>query len=113
MCRSLSIDQTYALVNTARRKSTSKATKRDLRLQVSHTNFLTALLQDVEQYEEAVRLSPPPSPPTKAQDSGDDYVGRVRRYDEYGFELDEDDGEEDLGGLGLCRVESRSETRSR
>ena len=46
-CPSLSLEQTYSVAHTARRKSSSQTTRNDLRLQLAHTNVLELALHDI------------------------------------------------------------------
>jgi len=107
--RRLSIEQTYQLADTARRKSSSEQTRHDLRLRVGHAYMLEAL-------EHVIRNSPPPSPrqsslqPSKSitwagLETSTQTSPPGPEVDEYGYEYD--DGQEDLGGLSLMRTESR------
>lgn len=113
--RRLSIEETYALAITARRKSSLESVRNDLRQKVGHAKVLGAL-------ENVIRSSPPPSPRqfsttpaplTKHISWSQEEV--TKRYrpedrmledtDEYGFAYE--DGEEDFDDMSLCRTESR------
>ncbi|KPI34958.1 uncharacterized protein AB675_3828 [Cyphellophora attinorum] len=118
--KSLSLEETYTLADRARRKSSDKLVREDLRLKLGHTNVLDSLLKDI------ARRSPPPSPtqscsrpvssPMKRQSSGNSItwatqtVTKVHGVDDYGFAY-EDDGEEDMESLSLCRTKSRKPER--
>jgi hypothetical protein len=106
---------TYQLADAARRKSSDRTVREDLRLKLSHDHLLEMLLQDIARTERERQTSPteekylmhserkkptsPSSPPEEPQ------------YDDYGFPLDDEDSEEDLGGLTLMRTESRRPRR--
>lgn len=114
LTRRLSLEETYNLADRARRKSTDKTVREDLRLKLAHTNVLDSLLKDI------ARRSPPPSPTqgvakpialasTKRPSSitwATEEVSKVYGVDDYGFAY-EDDGEEDFEGLSLTRTKSR------
>ena len=76
--------------------------------------MLEMLLQDVAQYEEALRTTPPSSPPTSATKLErtvspvelEKPVQRCEEIDDYGF--DYDDEEEDVADLSLMRLPSRA-----
>lgn len=114
--RRLSLEETFSLVDRARRKSLDKNVHEDLRLRLSHSNVLNSALKEI-----AAR-SPPPSP---TQSSCTPYslakpksasitwatqiiVSHVEEgdYDDLGFSYD-DDGEEDINDLALTRTASR------
>lgn len=111
--RRLSLEETYSLAHRARRKSTDKNIREDLRLKLAHENVLTSALKDI-----AVR-SPPPSPTQKSVKLerrpttitwAPSESTRMNTRDDYGFPY-EDDGEEDFGGLALSRTVSRKPSR--
>ena len=105
----LSLEETQQLAGLARRKSNDKMVREDLRLKLGHTNVLDSLLKDI------AKRSPPPSPtqacvkldrkPTTIQ-WATQVVSKVEQVDDFGFTYD-DDGEEDLESLNLCRTSSR------
>lgn len=109
----LSREETFQLAETARRKSLNREVHDDLRLRLSHEHLLDALLQDIARSERELQTSP----------TEDHYLMQSERkrpqepkripqpkYDEYGFPMEEDDGEEDTGGLSLTRTQSRRPT---
>lgn len=112
--RQLSIEETYNLANTARRKSSSQATRNDLRLKLGHAHMLEAL-------EQVIRTSPPPSP--KQHSSTPLRNSRTVSYaplapqpqrqptrpavDEYGFAYDDEYDDEEDDSLSLTRTVSR------
>ena len=114
--RQLSLEETYTLADKARRKSSDKFVREDLRLKLGHTNVLDFALKDI-----AAR-TPPPSPtqstcsmyatpkskPATITWATEVVVSHVEEvdYDDYGFSYN-DDGEEDLGGLALTRTSSK------
>lgn len=117
--RSLSLEETYNLADRARRKSSDKLVREDLRLKLGHTNVLDSLLKDI------AKRSPPPSPTQgvvrphsvamKRSTSNTitwatQEITKVHGVDDYGFEY-EDDGEEDMESLSLCRTKSRKPER--
>jgi hypothetical protein len=111
--RRLSIEQTYSLADTARRKSLLEATRNDLRLLVGHSNVLELLLNEIAK-------SAPPSPTgvSPKSDTGRQHiawspleVAKVIRYVETEPEYECDDGEEDLASLSLVRTPSRQPQR--
>ena len=123
LARRLSLEQTYSVAHTARRKSSSQTTRNDLRLQLAHTNVLELALHDIS-LSESVTSSPASSPPTSPKASASHMVDgkhiawaavevvKASRYQRPHFEYEEyDDGEEDLESLSLVRVSSRSEQR--
>lgn len=107
----MSIEEKYNIAETARRKSGSEASRRDLRLAVGHSHMLDMLLKDIakEEYEQALR-TPPPSPPAKHShmhitwadkpmpDVEEPQSDHIEEYD---------DGAEDLESLSLCRTTTR------
>jgi hypothetical protein len=111
LVRRMSIEEKYNIAETARRKSGSEASRRDLRLAVGHSHMLDMLLKDIakEEHEQALK-TPPSSPPAKHSDMhitwADDTTPRV---EEPSFEHveEDDDGEEDLESLSLCRTPTR------
>jgi len=111
--RRLSIEQTYSLADTARRKSSLEATRNDLRLLVGHSNVLELLLNEIAK-------SAPPSPTgvSPKSDTGKQHitwapleVAKAIRYAEAEPEYEYDDGEEDLESLSLVRTPSRQQQR--
>lgn len=110
LTRQISIEETYSLATVARRKSSSEAARHDLRQRVGHAYMLEAL-------EHAIRNSPPSSPkqPTAQPARSERHISWATLetpkrevqpvIDDYDYEYD--DGEEDLGGLSLCRTSSR------
>lgn len=115
LSRRLSLEETYSLAVRARRKSSDKLVREDLRLKLGHTNVLDSALKDI-----AAR-SPPPSPTqstctpyskpkaTSIKWATEVVVSHVE-YDDCGFRY-EDDGEEDLAGLALVRTKSQKPKR--
>lgn len=114
LTRSLSIEETYHLADTARRKSLSEATRNDLRLRLAHSHVLGHLLLDIAAQTEAQSLSSPLQPTTTSKSASSKHiswapqeVSKTSRYSA-SVEFDEyDDGEEDLGSLSLVRTPSR------
>jgi hypothetical protein len=118
LTRSLSLEETYSLADRARRKSSDKFVREDLRLKLGHTNVLDSLLKDI------ARRSPPPSPtqsvskpislarppPSRTITWATEEVTKVHGIDDYGFSYD-DDGEEDFVGLSLSRTKSHKPAR--
>lgn len=113
MTRRLSIEETYHLADTARRKSSEKVVREDLRLKLQHTNFLEMLLQDIALNEKESKKSPPPSP-TQSTVNPERHISWDQSIptgvDEFGYGF-EDDGEEDLEGLSLTKTVSRRPRR--
>ncbi|KIW61408.1 hypothetical protein PV05_01530 [Exophiala xenobiotica] len=116
--RRLSREVTYQLADTARRKSSDKIVREDLRLKLSHDHLLELLLQDIARTERELQMSPTDEKylleeerklPSREEQRRRSSSGP--QYDEYGFPLDEGDGEEDLGGLMLMRTESKRPRR--
>ena len=103
--RRLSIEEKYSIAETARRKSGSEASRRDLRLAIGHSHMLDMLLKDIakEEYEQALK-TPPPSPHSDMHIRWADH-----HVEEPSFEHVEeyDDGAEDLESLSLCRTPTR------
>ena len=110
--RRLSLEETFNLADRARRKSTDKNIREDLRLKIGHENVLGSLLKDI-----AAR-SPPPSPTQQvvrmdrkpAAITWATEVTSVTEIDDYGFSY-ADDGAEDLDGLALCLTASKKPRR--
>lgn len=116
--RRLSREETYQLANTAQRKSLDRVVREDLRLKLSHDHLLELLLQDLaragresqtsptkEEYlTESERRKPP-------ADGGEPRTRTQSQYDDYGFPLDDEDSEDDTGGLALMRTVSRKPVR--
>ena len=114
--RRLSLEETYSLADRARRKSSDKFIREDLRRKLSHDKVLDSALKDI-----AAR-SPPPSPtqsicspysipkskPTSITWATQVIVSHVEvgDYDDCGFAYG-DDGEEDISSLALTRTNSR------
>lgn len=117
--RRLSREETYHLAETARRKSSNKIVHDDLRLKLSHEHLLELLLQDIAQTERERQTSPTEDKylmeeerqQRKRPEQQQRRISEPPKLDEYGFPLDQDDGEEDLGGLSLMRTHSRRPTR--
>ncbi|KIW89365.1 uncharacterized protein Z519_10219 [Cladophialophora bantiana CBS 173.52] len=118
--RRLSREETYHLADTARRKSSDKQVREDLRLKLSHDHLLELLLQDIARTERERQTSPTDEkylmPQERKRSSSSDDAQRstdaeMELVDDYGFPLDPEDGEEDLGGLALTRTESRRPVR--
>ena len=113
--RRLSLEETFSLVDRARRKSSDKTVHDDLRLRISHSNVLNSALKEI-----AAR-SPPPSPiqstcspysipnskPASITWATQIIVSHVEEgdYDDYGFSYD-NDGQEDISDLALTRTTS-------
>lgn len=118
LTRRLSLEETFNLADRARRKSSDKNVREDLRLKLGHTNVLDSLLKDI------ARRSPPPSPTQgvvkpvampqlKRQTTitwATEEITKVYGVDDYGFTYG-DDGEEDFEGLSLTRTKSRKPER--
>ncbi|EXJ94620.1 hypothetical protein A1O1_03016 [Capronia coronata CBS 617.96] len=130
--RSLSREEAYHLADTARRKSSNRVVCDDLRLKLSHVHLLDMLLQDLARTERELQTSPTEekyllpeerkrskrTPHTTSSSSSSSSSPSPSRspspsaeVDEYGFPLEEEDSEEDLGGLALMRTESRRPMR--
>lgn len=118
LTRRLSLEETFNLADRARRKSTDKNVREDLRLKLGHTNVLDSLLKDI------ARRSPPPSPtqgvckpvavshhkrPTTITWATEE-ITKVYGVDDYGFSFG-DDGEEDFESLSLTKTKSRKPER--
>ncbi|KAL6245815.1 hypothetical protein RBB50_006968 [Rhinocladiella similis] len=119
--RRLSREVTYQLADTARRKSSERVVREDLRLKLSHDHILELLLQDIARTERELQTSPteekylldeerrkPSREERRRKPSSEE---EPPRFDDYGFPLEEEDVEEDLGGLTLMRTESRRPRR--
>ncbi|OAP65380.1 hypothetical protein AYL99_01352 [Fonsecaea erecta] len=116
--RRLSREETYHLADTARRKSSDRLVREDLRLKLSHGHLLELLLQDIARTERERQTSPTdekylmpqerkrPSSEGKTSSHAD-----LELVDDYGFPLELEDGEEDLGELSLTRTQSRRPVR--
>ena len=117
--RRLSRTETFQLAETARRKSSDRVVSEDLRLKLSHVHLLDMLLQDIARGERELQTSPTEEKYlTTAERQSKSPVDSTRttsrieeQYDEYGFPLDEEEAEEDFGGLALMRTESRRPVR--
>lgn len=112
--RRLSREETFQLAETARRKSLNKVVHDDLRLKLSHEHLLDALLQDIARSERELQTSPTEDKYlTKSERKRTQEPRRIPqpKFDDYGFPLDEEDGEEDMGGLSLTRTQSRRPVR--
>ncbi|KAH0845777.1 hypothetical protein FOPE_12604 [Fonsecaea pedrosoi] len=128
--RRLSREETYHLADTARRKSSDRQVREDLRLKLSHDHLLELLLQDIARTERERQTSPTddkylmpqerkqPSSSSSSSSTSESEADAQRSstsdldlVDEYGFPLDLEDGEEDLGGLTLTRTKSRRPVR--
>ncbi|KAL2441499.1 hypothetical protein ABEF95_015178 [Exophiala dermatitidis] len=131
--RSLSREEAYHLADTARRKSSDKLVRDDLRLRLSHGHLLEMLLQDIARTERELQTSPTedketkgssrssthPHQPSDAESrssstspSSSPSTSPSSEVDEYGFPLTEElDEEEDLGSLALTRTSSRRPMR--
>ncbi|KIX00979.1 uncharacterized protein Z518_10045 [Rhinocladiella mackenziei CBS 650.93] len=113
----LSREETYQLADYARRKSSDKVVREDLRLRLSHGHMLEMLLQDIARTERELQTSPTEDKYLTVQERKGSQSQRrnveeaTEVVDEYGFPLEEEDGEEDLGGLALMRTESRRPVR--
>jgi hypothetical protein len=111
LVRRLSIEEKYNIAETAKRKSGSEATRRDLRLAVGHSHMLDMLLKDIakEEYEQALK-TPPRSPPARHSGVHITWADNTTGHEEEpAFEHVEeyDDGAEDLESLSLCRTQTR------
>ncbi|EXJ90034.1 hypothetical protein A1O3_03102 [Capronia epimyces CBS 606.96] len=126
--RSLSREETYHLADTARRKSSDRVVRDDLRLKLSHGHLLELLLLDLARTERELQTSRTDDKYLMAEERKGSKESRLRPkrtveaasssassadVDEYGFplDLDEEDGEESVGGLALMRTESRRPMR--
>ncbi|KIY03111.1 uncharacterized protein Z520_01578 [Fonsecaea multimorphosa CBS 102226] len=114
--RRLSREETYHLADTARRKSSDKFVREDLRLKLSHDHLLELLLQDIARTERERQTSPTDEKYLMPQErkrpaASSSPEAQTDLVDEYGFPLDLEDGEEDLGGLSLTRTPSRRPAR--
>ncbi|RMZ79232.1 hypothetical protein DV737_g3541, partial [Chaetothyriales sp. CBS 132003] len=107
---SLSLEETEQLAGLARRKSNDRVVREDLRLKLAHNNVLDSLLRDI------AKRSPPPSPlqrsvrPDRKPRTiqwATQIVSKVERVDDYDLANDDNDEEEDISGLSLCRMSSR------
>ena len=106
----LSRQETYQLAEQARRKSSDKLVREDLRLKLSHDHLLELLLQDIARTERELQTSPTEEKYLTMEERKSPEQQRTStkaEVNEYGFRLEEEDGEEDLGGLALMRTESR------
>jgi hypothetical protein len=87
----------------------------DLRLKLSHGHLLEMLLQDIARSERELQTSPTEQKYLSAHERKEPEERRIRvveaEVDEYGFPLEEEDSDEDLGGLALMRTESRRASR--
>jgi len=116
--RRLSIEETYHLADTARRKSSDRMVRDDLRLKLSHSHILGMVLQDIARNEREHQTSPSTSTPDQGSSKCDRHITwdlvetpkKKSNVDEYGYGYD-DDGEEDLAGLALTRTHSKKPTR--
>ncbi|KIV82102.1 hypothetical protein PV11_04233 [Exophiala sideris] len=115
--RRLSREVTYQLAESARRKSSDKVVRDDLRLKLSHDHLLELLLQDIARSEWEAQTAPTEEKYLMEDERKGNENERPQqrrheaKFDECGFPLDDEDGEEDLGGLSLMRTESRRPTR--
>ena len=110
LTRRLSIEEAHSLAGLARRKSNDRMVREDLLRKLGHTNVLDSLLKDI------AKRSPPPSPtqacvkldrkPAATIQWATQVVSKVEQVDEYGY-VYEEDGEEDLESLSLCRTPTR------
>ncbi|KIW15080.1 hypothetical protein PV08_07867 [Exophiala spinifera] len=112
--RRLSREITYQLADTARRKSGERVVREDLRLKLSHDHILELLLQDIARTERELQTSPTEDKYLSEEERTSSSRQERRRqpsseprFDDYGFPLEDEDVEEDLGGLTLMRTESR------
>jgi hypothetical protein len=104
------------LADTARRKSSDKVVREDLRLKLSHDHLLELLLQDIARAERERQTSPTEEKYLMEEERKPHQDQRQQRrqeetVDEYGFPLDAEEDEEDSGGLSLMRTESRRPRR--
>lgn len=105
------------MADTARRKSSDKVVREDLRLKLSHDHLLEMLLQDIARVERERQTSPTEEKYLMEEERKPQHEQRQQRrqpeatVDEYGFPLDPEEDEEDLGGLSLMRTESRRPRR--
>jgi len=112
--RRLSREETYHLAETARRKSSDRIVRDDLRLSLSHGHLLDQLLQEIARSERELQTSPTedkyllPRERTAAREERRTMVEKRELVDEYGFPLESDDGEEELS---LTRTQSRRPAR--
>lgn len=111
LVRRLSIEEKYNIAETARRKSGSEASRRDLRLALGHSHMLDVLLKDIakEENEQALK-TPPPSPQSKKSDMHITWADKTTpRMEQPAVEHVEEyhDGAEDLESLSLCRTPTR------
>ncbi len=110
--RRLSREETFHLAETARRKSSDKFVRDDLRLSLSHIHLLENLLQEIARSEREIQTSPTEEKYLLPQERKSVQSRRTEPrelYDEYGFPLEEsDDGEEELS---LTRTQSRRPAR--
>ena len=121
--RRLSRDQTYHLAETARRKSSDKFVREDLRLSLSHGHLLEQLLMEIARTERELQTSPTEekfllpqerSSTTTSSQSNSRTTLSKPQFDEYGFPLDHEDEDEDSessSSLSLTRTQSRRPTR--
>ncbi|KAJ9611551.1 hypothetical protein H2200_004735 [Cladophialophora chaetospira] len=112
--RRLSREETYHLAETARRKSSDRIVRDDLRLSLSHGHLLDQLLQEIARSERELQTSPTeekfllPQERKSTREEQRTTVVERELVDEYGFPLDSDDGEEELS---LTRTQSRRPAR--
>jgi len=106
----LSREETYHLAETARRKSTDRIVRDDLRLSLSHGHLLDQLLQEIARSERERQTSPTEEKYLLPQERKSPQQERraAVEVDEYGFPLDAEDGEEELS---LTRTQSRRPAR--
>ncbi|OCT53082.1 hypothetical protein CLCR_11013 [Cladophialophora carrionii] len=112
--RRLSREETFHLAETARRKTSDKTVREDLRLSLSHGHLLEQLLQEIARTERELQTSPTedkyllPQERISSQQQRQTSVAQRELVDEYGFPLESDDGEEELT---LTRTPSRRPSR--
>jgi len=111
--RRLSREETYHLAETARRKSSDKVVREDLRLSLSHGHLLEQLLQEIARTERELQTSLTEEKyllHQGRQSSSSKQESRVEErelVDDYGFPLESEEEEE----LSLTRTQSHRPMR--
>jgi hypothetical protein len=116
--RRLSREETYHLAETARKKSSDRQVREDLRLSLSHGHLLEQLLQEIARTERELQTSPTEDkyllpqerkPSSQQQETATSIQPQRELVDEYGFSLDSDEDEEEQ--LSLTRTPSHRPMR--
>jgi len=103
----LSRAETYHLAETARRKSSDRIVREDLRLSLSHGHLLDQLLQEIARSERELQTSPTEEKylfSQERQSSKPQQMAERQLVDEYGFSFDDGEEQEELS---LTRTQSR------